>query len=115
MTTQSRRRYISRRKGGQGDVARILLGCSADLTPQDKNGWTPLHPALQEGREDFVHSSIVRTSPDASRSPHYLLSSYDSLILLLLALFPLTTVLLVSSILRTISPALVIYRSALRF
>jgi ankyrin repeat protein len=39
--------YISRRKRGQVDVARMLIERGADVTAQNKDGETPLHLASQ--------------------------------------------------------------------
>lgn len=39
---------------GRTDVARILIGCGADVTVKDKDGLTPLHWAWRQGRIDLA-------------------------------------------------------------
>ena len=53
--------------GGRIDVAYLLVNRGADLTPQDKDGLTPLGRALAEGREDLARLFIQLSADTTAR------------------------------------------------
>src|SRR6266851_698030 len=66
---------------GHVDAARILVGHGADVTVQDKSGWSPLHLALARGHVELArvlvgHSADLTAQDNDGRTPLHLASAW---------------------------------------